>query len=97
MKNNNVRVAILFLSGMAAGSLITWRLLKTEYERKTQEQIDSVKEVFSRRQTKSTEPERKDTSENADRVIKEEHDRDIAKSNEILKECGYKSYSEKRE
>lgn len=37
-----------FIAGAAVGSAVTWKLLKTRYERIAQEEIDSVKEVFSK-------------------------------------------------
>lgn len=39
--------ALSFVAGAAIGSVITWKLVKTKYERIAQEEIDSVKEVFS--------------------------------------------------
>lgn len=38
----------LFATGAAVGSLVTWRVLKTKYDRLVQEEIDSVKETFAR-------------------------------------------------
>ena len=38
----------LFATGAAVGSLVTWRVLKTKYDRLIQEEIDSVKETFAR-------------------------------------------------
>lgn len=38
----------LFATGAAVGSLVTWRILKTKYDRLIQEEIDSVKETFAR-------------------------------------------------
>lgn len=45
----NLSNFIIFATGAAIGSLVTWKLIKTKYERQAQEEIDSVKEVFSRR------------------------------------------------
>ena len=39
---------ILFAVGAAVGSAVTWKILKTKYERIAQEEIDSVKEEFHR-------------------------------------------------
>lgn len=47
--NRNLLTSLAFVAGAAAGSAITWKLLKTKYEKIAQEEIDSVKEVFSRR------------------------------------------------
>lgn len=41
----------MFAAGAVLGSVVTWRMLKTKYERIAQEEIDSVKEVFSRKYT----------------------------------------------
>lgn len=38
----------LFATGAAVGSLVTWRVLKTKYDRLVQVEIDSVKETFAR-------------------------------------------------
>ena len=39
---------LMFAAGAAVGSVVTWKLLKTKYEQIAQEEIDSVKETFSR-------------------------------------------------
>lgn len=40
---------VVFVVGAAVGSAVTWKLLKTKYEQIAQEEIDSVKEAFSKR------------------------------------------------
>lgn len=40
---------VMFAAGAVIGSAVTWKVLKTKYERLAQEEIDSVKEAFSRR------------------------------------------------
>lgn len=53
---NKYTVGLLaFVAGAAAGSVVTWQLLKTKYEQIAQEEIDSVKETFSRRAKKEEE------------------------------------------
>lgn len=42
---------LIFAAGGAIGSVVTWKLLKTKYERIAQEEIDSVKAVYSARQS----------------------------------------------
>ena len=44
------KYVLIFSAGAAIGSLVTWKLLKTKYEQYAQEEIDSVKEVFSKKQ-----------------------------------------------
>lgn len=47
--NKTVTGFIAFALGAAAGAAGTWYILKTKYEQIAQEEIDSVKEVFSKR------------------------------------------------
>lgn len=47
MKKTLINV-LLFTTGAAIGSLVTWKVLKTKYERIIQEEIDSVKETWAR-------------------------------------------------
>ena len=47
--NYKLTSAVAFVTGAAIGSLVTWKLLKDRYERIVQEEIESVKEVFSRK------------------------------------------------
>lgn len=46
---NKVTGFALFAVGAAIGSLVTWKLVKTKYERIAQEEINSVKETFAKR------------------------------------------------
>lgn len=39
---------LMFAAGAAIGSAVTWKLMKTKYDRIVQEEIDSVREVFGR-------------------------------------------------
>ena len=43
------RNIVIFATGATIGSLVTWKFIRTKYERLAQEEIDSVKEVFSRK------------------------------------------------
>ena len=53
--NNKTMCFIAFSLGAAAGVVVSWRLLKKKYEQIAQEEIDSVKEVFSQRHSNLTE------------------------------------------
>ena len=44
--NSILTKVAIFAAGAAAGSAVTWKLLKTKYEQIAQEEIDSVKERF---------------------------------------------------
>lgn len=48
--NNKIILSLSFVAGAAIGSLVTWHTLKTKYEDLAQEEIDSVKEVFAKRE-----------------------------------------------
>lgn len=41
---------IAFVAGVALGALVTWKLVKKKYEQIAQEEIDSVKEIFSKKE-----------------------------------------------
>ena len=56
MKINMINF-LMFAVGAAIGSAVTWKLVKTKYERIANEEIESVKEVFSRRSKEEKEPE----------------------------------------
>lgn len=46
---NEVIYAAVFAVGAAVGSLATWKIVKTKYEKIAQEEIDSVKEVYTKK------------------------------------------------
>lgn len=49
----NIINAFMFATGAAIGSLVTWKCVKTKYERIAQEEIDSVKKEFRQQANKS--------------------------------------------
>lgn len=51
--NSTLTKLFVFLTGAAVGAGVTWKILKTKYEKLAQEEIDSVKEVFSKRYAKN--------------------------------------------
>lgn len=53
--NKNVGYILAFSCGAAAGAFAAWKLLKSKYEKIAQEEIDSVKEHFTKRYEKPTE------------------------------------------
>ncbi|PNH20964.1 hypothetical protein B6K86_02610 [Lachnospiraceae bacterium] len=48
--SNKSLFSLAFIIGAATGSIATWYMLKEKYEALAQEEIDSVKEVFLRRE-----------------------------------------------
>lgn len=49
MSSSTLSNVLIFTAGLAIGSVVTWKLLKTRYEQIAQEEIDSVYEAISRR------------------------------------------------
>ncbi|MBS6180527.1 MAG: hypothetical protein KH921_07040 [Erysipelotrichaceae bacterium] len=47
---NKATNVLIFVLGAAVGSVVTWQYVKNKYERIAQEEIDSVKEVFLKRE-----------------------------------------------
>lgn len=45
--NKNLFNVLLFTGGAAIGSLVTWKVVKTKYERIIQEEIDSFKKTYT--------------------------------------------------
>jgi len=80
----------MFIFGAAVGSIVTWQYVVKKYEQIAQEEIDSVKEVFSKRETDVTED---------DEVIREKASNAKEKPNIVeyaakLREQGYTNYSD---
>ncbi len=46
---NKTKNFMMFVLGVAVGSVVTWRYVEKKYEQIAQDEIDSVKEVFSKR------------------------------------------------
>jgi hypothetical protein len=80
---------LVFLLGAAAGSLTAWRLLKGKYEQIAQEEIDSVKEVFSKKSPSEAE-ENGGAREKAD-MAKEKAS--VTEYAARIRENGYTNYS----
>ena len=83
--NNKLSSIFVFAIGAAIGSVVTWKLVKTKYEQIAQEEIDSVKEVFSRRKR---EEESMDETETPRRPHVEEKP-DLAEYVAMLKQAKY--------
>jgi hypothetical protein len=49
--NNKAITFLMFVFGAAIGSVVTLQIVRKKYEQIAQEEIDSVKEVFSKRET----------------------------------------------
>lgn len=81
---------MMFIVGAAVGSIVTWRYIDKKYEQIAQEEVDSVKEVFAKRERNSAE---------SNDVIREKafnaKDKpDIVKYAAKLREQGYTNYAD---
>lgn len=78
-----------FVLGVAVGSVVTWRYVEKKYEQIAQDEIDSVKEVFSRREAEFT--------ENTEARIKADNAKEkpsVIEYAASLREHGYTNYSD---
>ena len=65
--NNTTASILTFIAGAAIGSVATWAIVKKKYEKIAQEEIQSVKDVYARRnETKNVETVVEDTVEFTD-------------------------------
>lgn len=76
--NRKIINLIIFTAGAAIGSAVTWKFLKDKYEKIVQEEIKSVKEVFSDRFSDSNE---ETSSEESDDEMEEDPLSDYRKIN----------------
>lgn len=83
---NKTAGIVAFVAGVAIGSGATWYFLKDKYEKLAQEEIDSVKEVFSNRYSEKN--EKPESSNGQDTEQKDEVDKpnyvDYSTANDIL-------------
>lgn len=91
--SNKSLFSLTFIIGAATGSVATWYLLKDKYEALAQEEIDSVKEVFLRREQELKDQSVKKTvAEGIKDADKEKPD--LKEYAERLKKEGYTRYSD---
>lgn len=83
---------MMFVFGVAVGSVVTWRYVEKKYEQIAQDEIDSVKEVFSKREMDFTEE-----TEVVDARIKADNAKEkpsVVEYAARLREQGYRNYSD---
>lgn len=109
--NSTLKGVLIFVLGAAAGSLATWKLIEKKYKDIAQEEIDSVKDTFSKMK-KNEYPDKLedypdfeefDDSDDIEEEPKPEQkiDRnnkpDIVEYAKILSETGYTNYAERQD
>ncbi len=92
--SNKLIFSLTFIAGAAVGSATTWYLLKDRYAEIAQEEIDSVKEIFARReQERKDESVKKTVAEGIKNVDKNKPE--LKEYAEKLKKTGYVRYSDR--
>lgn len=82
MNNGLLSKIVIFAAGAAVGSVVTWKLVKTKYEQIAQEEIESVREVYSGQISTIDEEDGDEESEEDERDEYEQ----------IVKKSGYTQY-----
>jgi len=91
--NNKITSFMMFIFGAAVGSVVTWQYTKKKYEQITQEEIDSVKETFSKLKVKSKDNESEENN-NARTIVERAKDKpSIVEYAAKLRKQGYTNYS----
>lgn len=92
--NNILNKVALFAAGAAIGSVVTWKLVKTKYERIAQEEIDSVIDYY----TKKTMTDHGSTVENeAEEETPQFDEEEVKEYKELVEQCGYTTESNETE
>lgn len=92
--NSTLSKVLIFAAGAILGSAVTWKIVKTKYEKIANEEIESVKEVFGRGHRAETKP----VDDTIDIPQEEEYrptNEDLAKLKETIATNGYKDYTTK--
>ena len=78
-----IRDGLIFAAGAVTGAVVTWVLVKKQFQRIAQEEIDSVKAAFSKKKPQAV---KKDVEISSDQPPEEP---DIQKYQEVLQNAGY--------
>jgi hypothetical protein len=93
MMNTNTKCIFAFAVGVAVGSAVSWKLLKTKYEQIAQEEIDSVKAAFSEREHAESDERLPEESESVNDTVDEVEKPDMASYESLLSDSGYTDYA----
>ena len=87
MNNNTLSKFVTFTVGAALGSAVTWFLLKEKYAKLAEEEIESVRELYSINQNEEPRDD--------DGTVEIDHDSndEIEEVEELVQELGYINYS----
>lgn len=91
--NSKFTSFMMFVLGAAVGSAVTWQYIKKKYEQIAQEEIDSVKEVFSKHKVASQDNEPDENIHVRSRAEQAKDKPSISEYAAKLREQGYTNYS----
>ena len=84
--NNTLNNIIVFAAGAIVGSVVTWKIVKTKCDKEKQEEIDSVKEVYSKRFIEKDDVESVEEDLEEDEPFDEE---DMVEYEDLIEKSGY--------
>ena len=93
--NNKIVGFLTFAAGVVVGSIATWKFVKSKYERIADEEIESIKEVYSKKETAIKENNTVQT--NTEVVNEKPSIYEMKEYLETIKENGYHKEENKEE
>lgn len=87
---NLFKNTFIFAIGAAVGSVVTWKLLDTKYKQRSDEEIESVKEAFGKKEEMDKQSDEEDCD---DRTMSNKEKPDISSYLKQVKNSGYTNYS----
>jgi hypothetical protein len=92
--NNKITSFMMFIFGAAVGSVVTWQYTKKKYEQIAQEEIDSVKETFSKLKEVKNKDNESDENNNVRTIVERAKDKpSVVEYAAKLRKQGYINYS----
>lgn len=93
--NSTLSKLLIFAAGLGLGSAVTYKIVRDKYERLIEEEIESVKAAFSKKdEWETVEPKEVEEIEDGFEPTKAMN---LQKYADILAESKYKNYAEKKE
>lgn len=89
----NIKIIFAFTLGVAAGTVATCKFFKTKYEAIAQEEIDSVKEVYYKKE--SILAKTLDSLTSKDEGQPDTNEEDVAEYTDMVKDLGYTKNEQK--
>lgn len=88
--NNTIKNLFIFAVGAAIGSAVTLKLVKSKFEKIAQEEIDSVKEVFSKHRDDNK------PLDSDEEISNKEEEADVEEYQNVVRNLNYTSYSNRK-